>query len=165
MDPCNCQPLDIPHAEHVARAVYYSFHLRNNRTLKWQAFEADKGKDDISVMRAGCLSSSECKQLAKQSNAVRREYEGFALLVAGAVRNIGFSVEDSRHIYCGHADILLHLLDDSAPIETSPEEPPDPLYRARQKEVGERLIEISTLRLDSDLALLGWNPNDPWLPR
>jgi hypothetical protein len=161
VDPCSCWPLRVPGSEYVARAVYYDFHLRKNRTLKWQAFEPDKGDDDLSVMRTNYLSSTECKQRAQHMNASHKVYEGFALLLTATVRKKDFSVRDSRRIYCGHADIFLHL----GPIPLIPDgEPPDPTYRARQKDAGNALIEISILRLDTDFNSNQWPSTVPWLP-
>jgi hypothetical protein len=161
VDPCDCQPLDIPDTEFIARALFYSFHVNKKGKLKWQAFKPDRGEDDLSVIRTGCLSASECKQKAKQMETAEKHYRGFALLHTRSVRDGRFEVRDSRKIFCGHADILLGL----RRLETIDGEPPeDPALSLIQEEAGKKLLRLSHQRMDSAPAEHEWPAADLWWP-
>lgn len=163
-DDCVCEPLEVPDEEYIARAVYFDFHLRNDRTLKWQAFRAPRGKDDLSTMRTRCIDASRCKSLARALNEPHKSYEGFALLLTGAIRSEGFKVHDSRRVFCGHAD--LHLNNPLfGRVELPDAEPPDDItYRAQERRLAERLIAHSFLRIDPSPNEEGWPVETPWLP-
>lgn len=160
-DPCNCQPLEVPDAKFLARALFYSFHVNKKGKLKWQAFKPDRGETDISVMRTDCLSANECKQRAKQMVTPEKHYRGFALLHTGDIRQSGFDVRDSRQVFCGHADLLLGV----RKLEAADDEPPDdPSISMEQENAGRKLIELSHARIDSSPAAEGWPEADSWYP-
>jgi len=159
VDPCPCTPLELPDCEHVARALYYTFHVDKNGKLKWQAFQPDRGESDISVMRTGCLTATECKQKAKSTNR-QGEYKGFGLLLAEEIRK-GQDVQDSRVIFCGHADILLGV---RRPDTEDGDPPEDPTATAKLRDVARRLLTITVVRLDSSADLRDWPATDSWLP-
>jgi hypothetical protein len=160
VEPCNCQPLDIPDAEFTARALFYNFHVKKNGKLKWQAFQPERGKTEISVMRAGCLSPTDCKRKAKQMETVRKQYRGFALLHTGDVRKSDFDVIDSRQVFCGHADLLLGV----PPLETVDGEPPDPEISLTHQQAGEKLLKLTHQRMDSIPSTDAWQETDSWFP-
>jgi hypothetical protein len=163
VEPCNCQPLEIPSEEIIARAIFYSFHIKPNGKLTWKAFEPDLNEarqyeDDLSIMRTPCVPVSEAKQRAREMNTEtpRKEYRAFALLHTGSLRLQGFEARDSRHIYCGHGDLILGLRGDAGPYTAPVGEPVDANIRAKQKNAGEKLMKLSTVYLDAVL------PEDVW---
>lgn len=163
-DDCTCEPLEVPDAEHIARAVYFDFHLKGDRTLKWQAFKPPRDRDDLSTMRTGCIEAYRCKSIARALNEPHKTYEGFALLLSGEARSQGFGVLDSRDVFCGHADLVLNnpLF---AKVAVPDAEPPDDItYRAQQRAIAERLIALSILRLDPSPEVDGWPAEAEWLP-
>lgn len=156
MEPCNCQPLEIPAEEIIARAVFYSFHIKSNGKLTWKAFEPDLNEarqyeDDLSIMRTPCVPLPQAKLKAKEMESSVKKYRAFALLHTGTLRRHGFDARDSRHIYCGHGDLMLGLRDEAAPYTAPIGEPVDPNIRAKQKDAGDKLIELSTVFLDAVL--------------
>lgn len=157
--PCECEPTEVGDDEVIARAVFYSFHLKSNNRLKWQAFEADRGEDSISTMRTKCMTVSDCKARAKEMNRPNKTYRGFALLPTEAARKSGFRVQDSRHVYCGHADLFLDL----KPEITEGEPPEDPEFRFRQKQAGESLLHIASCVIDAQANADEWIGDPPWV--
>jgi hypothetical protein len=161
VDPCDCQPLEIPDTEFVARALFYSFHVNKKGKLKWQAFKPDRGENDLSVMRTGCLSASDCKRKAKRMETTEKHYRGFALLNTRTVRDCHFGVRDSREVFCGHADILLGI----KKLQSIDGEPPeDPALTLMQEEAGSMLLRLSHQRMDSAPAEDQWPVADLWWP-
>jgi hypothetical protein len=153
-------PYEVQDAEFVARALYLEFHVRPNNTLKWQAFNPAGDTDRLSVMRTGCMTCDECKAKALELNNDKKEYRGFALLQAGAVRLCGFAVEDSRDIYLGHAHISLGMV----VIQASEGEPLPPRVTFEHKAVAMKLMDLCICRIDTDKKLPGWPSTIPWLP-
>lgn len=160
-EPCACQPLDIPGTEIIARAIFYSFHVDKKGKLKWQAFKPDFGENDVSVMRTGCLTPTECKCRAKTMETSEKRYRGFLLLHAGMIRRSPFDVRDSRQVFCGHGDLLLNI----PVLDAENGEPPDdPAITLKQREAGKSLLRLSVTRMDSDCDSDTWAVFEPWLP-
>ena len=146
--------------EFVARALYFEFHVRRDNQLKWQAFQAAWGTDRLSLMRTACMTCHECKAKAKDLSDVKKEYRGFALLHTGSIRLAGFKVEDSRSVYCGHAHISLGF----TAIRGVNGEPPHPSVRLQQQDIGKKLMELSTCRIDTNPDPQDWPEEVEWLP-
>ncbi len=162
-EPCDCLPIDVPDCEIVARALYYWRHLDKVGKLRWQAFQPQNGHDDLSIMRTNCMSADLCKEKALELSKEGNEFRGFALIKSGEARTEGFVVRDSRQEYCGHADILINN-PYFRPELSAPGEPPDVNFRAKQKELGEKLMRLSIVRTDSAPSEPGWSPSNQWLP-
>jgi hypothetical protein len=152
--------MDIPDAEFTARAFFYHVHVKKNGKLKWQTFQPERGKTDISVMRTGCLSATECKRKAKQMETPMKHYRGFAILHTGDVRKVDFDVIDSRRVFCGHADLLLRV----PPLELADGEPADPEISLIHKQAGDKLLKLAVQRMDSNPSADEWPVTDLWLP-
>ena len=160
MEPCECE-VQISDPEHVARALYYSFHLDKKNRLKWQAF--DSGSEiSLSVMRAECLTPSACKARALQIESATKRYRGFALINVGELRISSCDVIDSRDQFCGHADLVLPL---ALPAEQQVGEPPDDQsYRSAQKDFAVKLVGLALCRIDPAPDAHEWPASMPFLP-
>jgi len=98
-------------------------------------------------MRIEYMGPSSCKRKAQslENPAKKKEYRGFAVLRANAVRSSGMEVIDSRNQFCGHGDIKL-LMKELHNCE--PNEPLPPETRKRLKDLGERLLSASVYVAD-----------------
>jgi len=158
-DTCLC-PIEISDGESVARAIFYSFHIKKSGVIKWQAFKPDIGDDSISVMRHPCLSEVACKDRAKAMVTPQKHYRGFSLAQAYVLRQKGFEIADSRELFCGHAD--LHLGVTNQPQE--PDEPPaDPNRIIELENVCRSLMEIFSFYQDLMPESQAWMDQRPWL--
>jgi hypothetical protein len=152
-DDCDCLPIEIPDAQNVIRGIYYEVHVNDRGTLKWQAYDPTQGTDEVSVMRASCMSPSACKQKAKSmERAPRKLYRGLAVLNAGAVRSENMMVTDSRGEFCGHAHISTGVVTN----KREPNEPRDPSEVERVKAVAYKLIKLSRFHSDQRPEALDW---------
>jgi hypothetical protein len=161
LDPCHCQPVEVPDYEHIARGVFYTFHVKRNGRLKWQAFKPDVGESDISVMRLPFLSPGDCKSRAKQMETLQKEYRGFALFHVQALRSADFDVKDSRIVFCGHADLVLGEAHNPKEFE---EPPTDQLDSLRLEDACRRLKGLACLRIDPQPQTFEWPESLKWLP-
>lgn len=111
-DSCGVTECTIPkvvaNEETIARALFQPIHFSNSGKIRGAAFKAPSGKMDVSVMRSSYLSRSECCRRAAEMQKEGKLFAGFALLCVSFVRNLQLNVEDSRQIFCGHADIWHH---------------------------------------------------------
>ncbi len=155
-DDCDCQPLEVPDSENLARAISYSVHVKKNGVLKWQAYKPTPGTDEISVMRLGCMTPTACKQKAKElNNPPHKLYRGLAVLASGSIRSKGMTVADSRNEFCGHAHISTGV-----PLELNTDaEPLDPAESERLKTKAEELLKLSSYYQDRDISSDNW-PHD-----
>lgn len=102
-------PVDITNDEKLARTVFHQFHINKNNKLKSAAFKAPPGRKDVSVNRLIALTANECKKKAKEIESKSQKIcQGFAVIEAGKIRELGSEVTDSRDApnYFGHADII-----------------------------------------------------------
>jgi hypothetical protein len=101
-------------------------------------------------MRIEYLGENFCKQkaLSFENVAKSKKYQGFTVLRVAKVRAATMDVVDSRHWFCGHADIKLIL--------TEPNEPPSAVEGERLKKLKESLLEASKFVPDTDFANLKW---------
>jgi hypothetical protein len=142
---CACQPLIIPVTEVIIRAIYYNVHVDKNGKLKWRAFEPTEDTDEISIMRGGCMTPTECKQKAKVfEKPDNKLYRGFAALSTGAVRLKGFEVTDSRKYYCGHGHISIGVMN----VKPVVQEPIAPEATNKIREIAKELIKLSAYHRD-----------------
>ncbi len=154
---CFSLPVDVPDSENILRGIYYEVHLNDAGSLKWQAYDPTPGTDEVSVMRSARLSPTACKRKAKAiEKPPRKRYRGLAALNSGAIKRIGMAVIDSRHIYCGHADIKTGVVTQ----KRLPNVPRDPREVARVKEVAEKLLELSRYYPDSRIESAKWEGED-----
>jgi hypothetical protein len=153
---CNCEPVEIPDNETLIRAIYYWVHVGKDRKLKWQAYEPTINTDEISIMRSGCLSPTDCKIKSKEMQKTPMKlYKGFAALSTGAVRSKHFTVSDSREYFCGHGHISIGEVNSAS----ASGEPSDPKYKEKIKDIAKELIRLSTYYEDPAPDIEGW-PND-----
>jgi hypothetical protein len=156
VDDCDCQPLEVPDNEILVRAISYSVHVKKNGHLKWQAYKPTPGTDEISVMRLGCMTPTDCKRKAKElDNPPHKLYRGLAVLTAGAIRSNAMTVTDSREQFCGHAHISTGV-----PLRSNTDaEPIDPAESERLKVKAEELLRLSSYYQDRDASSDDW-PQD-----
>lgn len=151
-EDCNI-PVEIADGECIIRAICSPYHYKN-ATLLPKAFDPPYERDDVSVMRGEYLSPHTCKEKGKalRNPAVKKEYVGLVVLRAQSIREAGAEVVDSRHIYCGHADIL-----HGERFKFPREEPADSPLRYELRERNKALVEASIVHLDPDPTGVGWN--------
>ena len=97
----------------MVRAVFYPYHLNDKGTnLKRHAFRSPPDMDEISVIRRHYVDDQFCKDKAMSIDLLgrcrgegRKEFRGFAIISAKAIRKYGSDVVDSRNVYLAHADI------------------------------------------------------------
>lgn len=158
---CGCQPLIIPDTEIIIRAAYYYVHVNKNGKLKWQAFEPTEKTDEISIMRGGCMTPTECKQKAKELERPNNKiYQGLATLSTGAVRLKGYEVVDSRKHYCGHGHIALGIVN----VRTAVQEPSTPEETNRIREIAKDLIKLASYQKDPVPEADHWLEEIPLTP-
>lgn len=164
VDPCLCEPLEIPDEEVIARAIYQQQHLRADRSVKWQAFQPKRGKKDLSIMRTSCMTCDECKAKAHEieTDQPLKQYAGFLFLKTGAVRVGEVKVFDSREEFCGHGHIALPLQALQPPAENGV--PTNPAVTAFQREMGDLLLGLSRVCMDPSPREPLWPEGTPWLP-
>jgi hypothetical protein len=161
LDPCHCQPVDVPNGEQIARGLFYSFHVKRNGALKWQAFRPDVGESNISVMRLPFLSANDCKAKAKQMETDEKKFRGFALFEVQTLRSGGFDVIDSRIIFCGHADLLIGVPNNPQEYDEPPTDQSDNLGLS---DVCRQLMQLACVRSDPQSEAPEWPQSVPWLP-
>lgn len=100
-------PVYIDDSEKLARAVFHPYHIHKGK-LKSAVFKAPALSNQVSVNRLRGISIDICKQKAKEMANGQKQYKGFAIISAEAVRRQGSEVIDSRDppMYLGHADII-----------------------------------------------------------
>ncbi len=109
---CWLIPLHVDDDERIVRAIYSPFHLNKKKTrLTATAYDPYPGTDEISVMRLDYIGTCACKREARkiENPQKKKTYYGFAVLNVGTVRQANMSLTDSRHNFCGHADILFMM--------------------------------------------------------
>ena len=117
-------PPDVADEEPIIRGICSPYHISKGK-LKFQAYDAPPGSDEVSVMRLDWLGADGCKRKAKQLENLKNPenkkiYSGLAVLSAKQIRDSGASVVDSRHVYKGHADIKHGVIREKG-IPPSPE--------------------------------------------
>lgn len=157
---CDCAPLDIPEDENIIRAIYYSVHLDSKGRLKWNAYDPTPGTDQVSVMRAGCMEPDGCKRKARELEGPNKLYRGLAVLNAGAVRNSGMDVTDSRREFCGHGHISTGVF----VRKREPLEPRDPEEREKVKAIASVLMKLSNYYKDPNPDSDTWTGSLPMVP-
>jgi hypothetical protein len=122
-----------------------------------RSHDPTQGTDEVSVMRASCMSPSACKQRAKSiERAPRKLYRGLAVLNAGAVRSENMAVSDSRIEFCGHA----HISTGVVTRKRERDEPRDPSEVERVKAVAQKLIRLSRFYADQFPEAPDWPERD-----
>lgn len=150
---CGCQPLIVPETEVIIRAIYYNVHVDKSGKLKWRAFEPTDNTDEISIMRGGCMTPTECKQKAKElEKPTIKLYRGLAALSTGAVRLKRFDVLDSRKYFCGHGHISIGVMN----VKTVAQEPNAPEETSRIRDIAKQLIELSSYHKDPNCEADLW---------
>lgn len=158
---CGCQPLIIPDTEIIIRAIYYYVHVDRNGKLKWRAFQPTENTDEISIMRGGCMTPTECKQKAKELERPNNKiYQGLAALSTGAVRLKGYKVVDSRIYYCGHGHISIGIKNLPATVQ----EPNNPQETDRIREIAKELIKLASYQKDTIPEEGHWPEEIPLTP-
>ena len=158
---CVSLPVEIPDSENVVRGIYYDVYFNDKGLLKWQAYDPTPGTDEVSVMRSGRLSPTACKRKAISiETPPRKRYRGLAALNSGAIERNGLKVIDSRHVYCGHADIKTGVVTQKR-IQNVPR---DPREVACVKRVAEKLLELSRYYPDSRIESAKWEGEDLLAP-
>ena len=98
-------PIEIYNTENIVRIIFSPHHIKNGK-IKSAAFRSRVGSDGVSVIRQTHMGSDFCKEKALSLHRSEiSEYQGLAVIKANKIREIGSTVEDSRDVYCGHADI------------------------------------------------------------
>ena len=146
--PCDI-PEELADSECLARALLKGQHIKKDlSSLRWQAFRPKAGDDELSVMRASHLSSTECKQRAKEIGT-GENYVGFACLLASEVKETGSTPADSRWVYCGHAHIAHGFVIPAG-------DPPPAHVLERLEARCSALKELARVRLDPDPKANTW---------
>ncbi len=137
-------PLDISDDEKLARAIFEPFHIKKGK-LKSAAFKAPAGRRDVSVNRVRALKPDECKKKAKAIGNAAKIYQGFAVLTAEVIRELGSDVEDSREepMYFGHADIIHDIV-----LEKGQSAPPE--FNLKLQQMAKRSTFYSDPKPDED---------------
>jgi hypothetical protein len=144
---CKCSPVQIPDHQNVIRAAFAWRHVNGKGSLKWEAYEPTPGTDEISVMRADCMTPTACKQKAKTlENAPSKLYRGLAVLNVAAIRSSNMMVTDSRSEFCGHA----HISTGAVAKKPEPNEPRDPSEVERVRAMAKQLRDLSCYYPDPD---------------
>ena len=108
-------PLEIADREVIVRGICSPYHVNRKGKLQWRAYAATPGTDEVSVIRADWVGADECKRRAKSLEDPNvkppKVYAGFAVLNRVEIRAAGADVQDSRHVYPGHSDIKLGLIE------------------------------------------------------
>ena len=80
--------------------------------LKPNIFKSPFGIDEVSIIRRTYVDDQFCKDKAKELELLarcngeeRKDFRGFAVISAAAIRKAGSEVLDSRSEYVGHAHI------------------------------------------------------------
>jgi hypothetical protein len=155
---CGCQPLIIPEAEIIIRGIYYHIHVDKGGKLKWRAFEPTENTDEISIMRGGCMTLTECKRKAKEFERPNNKvYNGLAALSTGVVRLKGYQVTDSRNEYCGHGHVSVGIVN----VKPAVQEPSAPEETNRIKEIARELIKLASYRKDTSPDADEWPEEIP----
>lgn len=98
-------PIEVSNTENIVRIIFSPHHIKNGK-IKGAAFRSRVGSDEVSVIRQTYMGSNFCKEKALSLHrSTISEYQGLAFIKANKIREIGSTVEDSRDVYCGHADI------------------------------------------------------------
>lgn len=143
-------PIPIEDAETIVRAVVAPAHYKNGK-LATAVFRPPAGKSSISVMRQR-MGDNYCKKKGVEigSASPGQQYVGLLTIRAGAIRNAGSFVSDSRDEWLGHADL------DHGFVSV----PNDPLRAdefARMTERCQALKKSSTFYADPDTASVAWS--------
>jgi hypothetical protein len=110
-------PVDVAHEETIVRISFYPQTLEKNSAgttfkLKKNIFRSPPGEDEVSVIRRTYVSDQFCKDKAKDIELSglcrgegRKEFQGFTIITALKIRELGSQIVDSRSEYVGHAHI------------------------------------------------------------
>jgi hypothetical protein len=109
-------PIEIADDETIVRIAFYPQTLDkksgNHFKLKTNVFKSRFGEDEVSVIRRNYCLDQFCKDKAKEIELLakckgdgKKEFQGFAVISAGAIKIAGSKVLDSRSEYVCHAHI------------------------------------------------------------
>jgi hypothetical protein len=101
-------PLNIDESERIVRIVLCDLHIKkNSKELRHQLFRSKVGTDDVSVVRYEYKGVDFCREKGAEISKTMRSqsFVGLAVIVAESIRFCGSRIDDSRHVYCGHAHI------------------------------------------------------------
>lgn len=155
---------EIDGGETIVRGVCTPFHYdARKQKLKKAAFKPRTPSTGVSVFRGAVMDSHACKTKAAGLASQGKDYVGLAALYASAIRATGASVEDSRDLYYGHADVFVcagyleavrdHVQGDPLPPE---------IQEVLDDRIG-KLLDAAMFHLDPNPKDEGWKGPDPLL--
>lgn len=146
---CWLVPVTVAEDERIIRAIYSPYHVDKHNKLKHQAYDPTPGTDEISAMRLEHMGAPFCRRRAKSFENPRKTLAGLAVLKVATIVSKGMRVVDSRHWFCGHADIRL-IIDELVNRQSG--EPLSPEVGKRLKDLKEQLVKSSTFFSDPNPA-------------
>jgi len=142
-------PIEISDTENIVRVILSPHHIKKGK-LKPAAFRSRANADEVSVIRQTHVGSDFCKEKALLLHRPSiSEYLGLAVIKASEVRKCGSTVEDSREVYCGHADIAHGVI-------LEPNEPADSQMSRFITERCRSLLTSTTYHADPNPSGSGW---------
>lgn len=144
----------IADEERIVRAICSPYHTQGDVLLPGAYDPYPVDSDEVSVMRVDWLGADRCKahgkSLENPANP-RKKFAGLAVLLASQIRSTGATVEDSRQVFLGHADI--HLGHPTMQRDQDPIEPANlKLSRDRRK----ALAKMARYCKDPNSDAQGW---------
>nr|WP_175799559.1 hypothetical protein [Burkholderia anthina] len=154
----------IEGAETIVRGVCTPYHYDvKKKKLRKNAFKPRTPSTGVSVFRGAVMDSKACKTKAAGLSGDGKAYVGLAALDAQTIRSTGATVEDSRELFYGHADVFVcagyleavrdHVQGDPLPPQ---------IQEVLDDRVG-KLIDAAVFHLDPNPTDEGWNGPDPLL--
>ena len=145
---------EIAEDELLVRGICTPYHYDvKNGTLKKNAFHQKPMSKGVSVCRNAILNVDECRKKAKLLNNPdqKKEYIGLAVVSVGAVRKAGSIVNDTRHVYYGHADIFHDIPD------PEPQEALKPELAEKLKDRLENILKYAQFFIDPSPTADNWS--------
>jgi hypothetical protein len=148
-------PVQVADGERIVRAICSPYHFKKNK-VDVRAFDPTPGTDEISVSRLEYLGADVCKKRAQLLNdpSQQKKYVGLSVLRTAVIREHGMDVIDSRHVFCGHADIKLGL--PALSTDFVPGEPLTPELKLKQRDLGRLLLQSQKYHADPEPDSQHW---------
>lgn len=154
----------IEDGETIVRGVCTPYHYdAKKKKLKKNAFKPKTPSTGVSVFRGAVMDSNACKAKAANLSGEGKAYVGLAALHAITIRATGATVEDSRELYYGHADVFVcagYL--DAVRDHVQGDPLPPQIQEVLDDRIG-RLIDKAVFHLDPSSTDGGWQGPDPLL--